>query len=426
MPPIPSAWSRVRLPVEMTAGGGWLSGVMATPGPKRRSTSPRASRSWWAAPGGGASRTVAVGMVGGLLCGQRDTVASQTAVGAGRDGEPVACALALGLVARWAADPTPDEVRASPPSCSASRAWSACWPPRRRAGRAGLAGGGRTGRSPPSPAPCTPGWCGQRSSRGGCPPAGSAARTRPSPPQAASSPAKYSGAPAPCARSRHHPQPRPALQGDRLRRLPVTHLVLLALVQDLGGGQPADQHLAGASDPRGPSLLRPLDDLELGVHKGKPPLRPLPQPAAVGKLAPQPCDLAAVPPPPDQAVAAQQAAKVGFSSDQVGVAAQLTALLLLHPPAQVQQRGRGLVHQAAGGLPPHPQRVVVELAGQLHQLRAWVQPARQLGEEPLAALLVRHVLGLSVQRGVLDLETVTLMQLGEHAAYVGQMAGLLV
>src|SRR5829696_7546544 len=98
-PPTPRAVSRAGLPVEITAvTGGGPSKVLATPAPRRRSTSSSAAaRSWvGAAPGGGASWTVAVGMGVGLLCGRRDPVASQTADGLARDGGPVALALALG------------------------------------------------------------------------------------------------------------------------------------------------------------------------------------------------------------------------------------------------------------------------------------------------------------------------------------------
>src|SRR5829696_5559513 len=69
-PPTPRAVSRAGLPVEITAvTGGGPSKVLATPAPRRRSTSASAAaRSWvGAAPGGGASWTVAVGMGVGLL-----------------------------------------------------------------------------------------------------------------------------------------------------------------------------------------------------------------------------------------------------------------------------------------------------------------------------------------------------------------------
>src|SRR5215218_4623182 len=107
-PPTPRARSRVGLPVEIAAAGGGPSRVPATPAPRRRSTS--ASAAWrsrvGAGPGGVASRTVAVGMAGGLLCGGETPVASQTTGGVGRDGGPVAGALALGSADLGAAVPT--------------------------------------------------------------------------------------------------------------------------------------------------------------------------------------------------------------------------------------------------------------------------------------------------------------------------------
>src|SRR5215218_5578927 len=65
MPPTPRAASREGLPVAMAAGGGGLSGsgLKATPAPTRRSTSASAACRSWVAAGGGARRTVAVGMM---------------------------------------------------------------------------------------------------------------------------------------------------------------------------------------------------------------------------------------------------------------------------------------------------------------------------------------------------------------------------
>src|SRR6266545_6360325 len=110
-PPTPRARSRAMLPVGIAATRGWLSGwgLKATPAPRRRSTSASAApRSRVkAGAGGGASRTVGVCMMGGLLCGRRDTVAPQAIDGVGRDGGPVAFDLALGSADPGAAVPTP-------------------------------------------------------------------------------------------------------------------------------------------------------------------------------------------------------------------------------------------------------------------------------------------------------------------------------
>src|SRR6266511_3717423 len=141
MPPIPSARSRARLPVAMTVGGGWVSGLKATPGPKRRSTSPKASQSSWAIPGGGASRTVAVVIVGGqLLPGTRGQISSLRLGGPGRR---AGCScLARGVFDLEAAAPTRAGVRASPPSCGCARPDALAW---RRAGQAGSAVGAEAG-----------------------------------------------------------------------------------------------------------------------------------------------------------------------------------------------------------------------------------------------------------------------------------------
>src|SRR6266508_6236240 len=90
-------------------------------------------------------------------------------------------------------------------------------------------------------ASCTPARYGRRSSRGGYPPVGSAARTRPSPLQAPGSPARCSDAQGACGRSRPHTQPHAALGGRRPRRsvsrLLAVAVLLLALGQELRVGQ---------------------------------------------------------------------------------------------------------------------------------------------------------------------------------------------
>src|SRR5919108_2916592 len=107
MPPTPMASSSSRLPVGIAETGGALSRVAATPAPRRRSTSASAAARSWVAAGGGASRTVAVGMIGGLLCGRRglDRLAAN-GYGVGRDGGPVALALSLGSANLSVAVPT--------------------------------------------------------------------------------------------------------------------------------------------------------------------------------------------------------------------------------------------------------------------------------------------------------------------------------
>jgi hypothetical protein len=124
-------------------------------------------------------------------------------------------------------------------------------------------------------------------------------------------------------------------------------------------------------------------------------------------------------------VVAQLGAKVGLGSDQVGVAAQLGALLFLHPPPQMRQARRAVVHQATGGLPPHPQAVIVHLTGQLQQLAARVEAGRQLLEEPLAAFPAGYLLCPGIQHVVLDLDAVALVAVDQQGAHVGEMAGQL-
>jgi hypothetical protein len=62
-------------------------------------------------------------------------------------------------------------------------------------------------------------------------------------------------------------------------------MLLLTLGQHLRGRHATDQDLAGVPDPGTSGVLGAVNHLELGVQVGKPPLRPLPPRAAVGKLA---------------------------------------------------------------------------------------------------------------------------------------------
>jgi hypothetical protein len=55
-----------------------------------------------------------------------------------------------------------------------------------------------------------------------------------------------------------------------------------------------------------------------------------------------------------------------------------------------------------------------------------VDAGGQLPEEPFGAFLGVHVLGLGVQKGVVDGDAVTLVQLNHHRPHVGKAAGLLV
>jgi hypothetical protein len=71
--------------------------------------------------------------------------------------------------------------------------------------------------------------------------------------------------------------------------------VLLAVVQDLGGGHHRNQDLTSAGDPGGPGVGGGLDHLELGVEVGEAPLSLLPLPTALAKPASQLRDLASMP-----------------------------------------------------------------------------------------------------------------------------------
>src|SRR5215217_9561868 len=116
MPPTPRARARARLPVGMAAtGDGPSSRVVATPGPRWRSTSAStASRSWGGC--GGASRTVAVAILGGQLLPvfEGPMVPRQSRwVGTAT---PVAGVHALELAALMGGRPDSGWVRASLPS----------------------------------------------------------------------------------------------------------------------------------------------------------------------------------------------------------------------------------------------------------------------------------------------------------------------
>src|SRR5438034_1291965 len=98
MPPTPRARSRSRLPVGIApTGAGLWSRVVATPGPRWRSIS-ASTRSRLGDGCGGASRTVAVVIVGGQLLpvvARIDGPAASEGVGTA---EPVAGARALELL----------------------------------------------------------------------------------------------------------------------------------------------------------------------------------------------------------------------------------------------------------------------------------------------------------------------------------------
>jgi hypothetical protein len=167
-------------------------------------------------------------------------VASRRRDGVGRDSRPVARALALGSADLGGAVPTRGGQRTTP-----FRRVRETRPARRPAGvsgRLGRAGWwGRTGPPAPCRAPGTPSWCGRRSSRGGCPPADWAARTRRRRRRDAGSRASCRGAPGACGRSRPRPQLRTAARdGQRWRSCSclLAILILLAFGQHLRGRHP--------------------------------------------------------------------------------------------------------------------------------------------------------------------------------------------
>jgi hypothetical protein len=85
--------------------------------------------------------------------------------------------------------------------------------------------------------------------------------------------------------------------------------------QDLGGGHPTDQHLAGPGDPPHPGLLGRLDHPQLGLQHRQAPLRLLAPPATVSQLAGQHPEVAAVPQPPGDTEAVQPSGQLSLGPD---------------------------------------------------------------------------------------------------------------